>query len=147
MILDTMRHIRDYAPLLPHLDAALACLDTLKDAAPGRYEYDGGFILIQEGETAPLAAGDFEAHRKYLDVQILLAGEERIAWAELDTLCCTEAYDGQKDRGMYAGEGCAVAILPQMFYVCYPHDAHKACGHTGDTPTRFRKAVVKLRLD
>ncbi len=146
MILDKLSRIELYRALLPHLDAALSKLEEIRDSAPGRYDYDGGFILIQEGTTKPLAAGDFEAHRKYLDVQVLLSGAETIAWADLDTLSCTEAYDAQKDRGMYAGTGASIAIAPGMFYVCFPADAHKACGHL-EAPTAFRKAVVKLRLE
>jgi YhcH/YjgK/YiaL family protein len=98
------------------------------------------------GTTNPIAAGDFEAHRKYLDVQILLDGAETIALADLDELSCSEEYDSAKDRGMFAGEGVTIGIRPGMFYVCFPHDAHKACGHL-DTPTSFRKAVIKLRLE
>lgn len=146
MILDKLSNIGKYAVLLPHLDAALARLEEIRDSAPGRYEYDGGFILIQEGETHPIGAGDFEAHRKYLDVQLLLAGVETMAWAELDTLSCSVSYDGTKDVGFYSGEGINVAVRPGCFYVCFPHDAHKACGHV-DAPAHFRKAVIKLRLE
>ena len=146
MILDKLSRIDMYRPLLPHLDEALTCLERIRDAAPGRYEYSGGFILIQEGTTKPLSAGDFEAHRKYLDVQVLLSGVETVAWADLDELACNEVYDEGKDRGMYAGEGCPVKIWPGMFYACFPKDAHKACGHL-DAPTSFRKAVIKLRLE
>ena len=146
MIIDKLNRIDRYHALLPHLDEAMARLEEIRDAAPGRYEYDGGFILIQEGTTNPIDAGDFEAHRKYLDVQILLEGAETIAWADLDALRCSEEYDAEKDRGMYAGEGVTVDITPGMFYVCFPQDAHKACGHL-EAPTAFRKAVVKLRLE
>ena len=144
MILDTFSHVGEYA--LPHLPEALSCFENVKDAAPGRYEYDGGFILIQEGMTSPVENGDFEAHRKFLDVQVLLDGAETIAWADLAQLRCTEEYDAGKDRGMYAGEGTTLAIKPGMFYVCFPHDAHKACGHVSES-TPFRKAVVKLRIE
>ena len=143
MILDTLANIGEYAALLPHLDEALACLEQIKGSAPGRYEYESGFVLIQEGETTPIRQGDFEAHRKYLDVQILLDGAETIAWAELSSLRCTEAYDADRDRGMYAGDGMLVDIHPGEFYVCFPHDGHKACGHR-EAAARFRKAVVKL---
>ena len=83
MILDKLTRIDQYRPLLPHLSAAMARLEEIKDAAPGRYEYEHGFILIQEGTTSPIEAGDFEAHRKFLDVQILLSGAETIAWFAL----------------------------------------------------------------
>lgn len=146
MILDQMCHIQDYAAGLPHLAEALACLEQNRTSAPGRYSFPGGFLLIQEGVTAPLDAGAFEAHRSHLDVQILLEGAETMAWAEIDELTVAEPYDEQADKSLHTGDGCPIPIRPGMFYVCAPHDAHKACCHTA-APTRFRKAVLKLLLD
>lgn len=146
MVIDQLSRIEEYTFLLPHLKEVLACLDQNKDAAPGRYEFSGGFILIQEGTTSPLDAIDFEAHRKFLDVQILLEGAETIAWADIDDLAISTPYNEQVDRSNHSGIGCPIPIRPGMFYVCAPHDAHKACCHK-EVPTCFRKAVVKLRLE
>lgn len=143
MVIDKLNHIREYT--LPHLDAALACLEQVRSADPGRYEFEGGFILIQKGTTTPLAPADFEAHRKYLDVQVVLDGEERIAWADLDDLTVTVPYSDQVDRSNHSGTGCTLQIKKDMFYICYPHDAHKCCGHV-HAPTAYLKAVVKLCL-
>lgn len=144
MIIDKLSRLENYD--LPNLKAALACLEQVRDAAPGRYDFEGGFILLQSGTTTPLANGDFEAHRKYLDVQVMLEGEERFAWAALEDLTVTDPYNEQADRSNHAGEGCIVQIKTGMFYVLYPTDAHKCCGHV-HTPTSFRKAVVKLPLE
>ena len=144
MVIDKLSRLNTYQ--LPHLEAALACLDQVKANIPGRYEFDGGFILIQEGSTTLLAPADFEAHRKYLDVQIVLDGEERIAWADLDDLTVTVPYSETADRSNHSGSGCTIQVKKDMFYVCYPTDAHKCCGHT-HTPTSYRKAVVKLSME
>jgi len=146
MVIDKLTRIENYACLLPYLKEALVCLEQNKDAVPGRYEFPGGFILIQEGTTVPLDSGDFEAHRKFLDVQLLLEGAETIAWADIDDLAVSIPYDEQVDRSNHSGSGCPIPIQPGMFYICAPHDAHKACCHV-DTPTHFRKAVAKLRLE
>ncbi len=146
MVLMKLERLRSNTDNLPHLAEALACLDANRDAAPGRYEFPGGFILLQEGETKPLAEGDFEAHRKYLDVQILLAGEETIMWADLEDLKPSVPYDAGKDKEMFAGDGGAVLRLkPGCCYVCWPEDGHKACRHVHN-PARYRKAVVKLEI-
>lgn len=146
MVIDKLTNIGKYRPMLPHLDAALVCLKNVQGKEPGRYDFDGGFILIQAGTTNPIDAGAFEVHRKYLDVQILLSGAETIMWADLaDLNVTTFPYDETLDRSNHAGTGCRMEIQPGMFYLCAPHDAHKACGHVS-TPTAFRKAVVKLRI-
>lgn len=145
MVIDKLTHIKDYIAVLPHFEEALACLDQVKSADSGRYDFSGGFILIQEGTTSSVESGDFEAHRKYLDVQILLEGAETIVWADIADLTVSVPYNEQTDRGGYCGNGCTIEIRPGMFYVCDPHDAHKCCHHT-DTPTPFRKAVIKLLM-
>lgn len=146
MVIDQLARIEEYVSVIPHLKEALTCLEKNRDAVPGRYEFPGGFILIQEGTTSPIESGDFEAHRKFLDVQILLEGAETIAWADIDDLVVSVPYSEQADRSNHSGSGCPIPIRPGMFYICTPHDAHKACCHV-ETPTHFRKAVAKLRLD
>lgn len=145
MLIDKMTRIDAYTAMIPHLKAGLVCWDAHKDDIPGRYEFSGGFMLIQEGTTSPVTIGDFEAHRKYLDVQILIEGAETIVWADIADLTISIPYDDRVDRGNYCGNGCTIEIKPGMFYVCDPHDAHKCCCHT-DTPTPFRKAVIKLLM-
>lgn len=146
MIIDHIDRLKQYEAFLPHLSEAETCLIEHMHDVPGRYCFTGGFILIQEGTTVPLATADFEAHRKYLDLQILLDGAETIEWAEICRLKRTRPYDTQNDRELFSGKGCTFHISPDTFYICSPHDAHKASGHT-DLPSYFRKAVVKLQIE
>lgn len=144
MILDNIRRLSSCP--LPHLAQAMECLERVKDAPPGRYEFSGGFLMIQEGITTPMGTGCFEAHRKYLDVQLLLRGAETILWAPLEAVSPAGAYDPQADRSAHTGAGTPIPITPGTFYVCFPQDAHQCCLYTA-APTPYRKAVIKLRLD
>ncbi len=144
MILDNIRRLGGCS--LPHLAQAMECLERVKDAPPGRYEFSGGFLMIQEGTTNPIGTGCFEAHRKYLDVQLLLRGAETILWAPLEAVSPAGAYDPQADRSAHTGAGAPIPIAPGTFYVCFPQDAHQCCLHTA-APTSYRKAVIKLRLE
>ncbi len=141
MKLERLRSVKD----LPHLSDALSCLDANRGAAPGRYEFPGGFLLLQEGETKPMAEGDFEAHRKYLDVQILLEGEEAVMWADVGDLTPSVPYNAEKDKEMLAGDGAVLRLKPGCCYICRPEDGHKACRHV-HKPGHYRKAVVKLEI-
>ena len=44
-----------------------------------------------------------EAHRKYLDVQYIVEGEETVGWAPLETLTLEGEFNTEKDIGRYAG--------------------------------------------
>lgn len=146
MVVESLTMLEKYVPHIPHLAEGLACLTAHRgDAAPARFEFPGGFMLLQEGTTRSVDEGDYEAHRVYLDVQVLLEGSETVVWADAATLAETVPYDAVKDKVMYAGPGGILEIKPGMCYLCWPHDAHKACRCTGQ-PGPFRKAVIKLLL-
>ena len=146
MLLHKLDHIRELYPQFPHLEDAILCLrDHEADPAPAKINFPGGYLMLQEGTTKDADEGDFEAHLRYLDVQILLEGLETIVWADIRDLKESIPYDSQKDKVMYAGEGCIMNLLPGTCYFCWPEDAHKACRHQS-APGHFRKAVIKLEL-
>ena len=145
MIIDRLENIGTYKPLLKGLDEGLAAVKALgEDPAVGRYEFEGGYFMIQEGETKEIADGDFEGHRKYIDVQIILKGQEVVAWAEIAGLKVSEEYDDAKDKIMFAGEPTQCnTITENVVWVAFPQDGHKACRHIGES-THYKKVVMKL---
>ena len=145
MIIDSMKNIGVYKPILKGLDAGLAAVKALGEHPEvGKYTFDGGYFMVQEGLTKPVSEGDFEAHRKYIDVQMILEGCETVGWADIDDLTESVAYDENKDKIMYAGEvrHCNL-IRPGMFWAAFPEDGHKACRHVEEQNT-YRKIVMKL---
>lgn len=144
MIVDSIERIELYAALLPGIKAGMAAVAALKDPACGRYEFEGGFFLIQKGQTVPLESGTFEAHRKYIDVQILLDGSEYIAWRDIKNLKVEIPYDADKDAERLSGPfDHVIQISKGMFYAAFPHDAHKPVSHLTQ-PSTYTKVVMKL---
>lgn len=150
MIIDSIQHIENYAPLLPNLEAGLAAIR--KEQAkgplePGTYPFDGGFFKVQKGVTKPFSEGTFEAHRKYVDVQILLEGSEEIAWQELSDLTEVIPYDAEKDAARYTGSFAhQIRISAGMFWAAFPTDGHKAISHTKEQQS-FTKIILKLPVE
>ena len=147
MLIQTFDWLERTRPPLPHLEAALACLAEHREApAPARFAFSGGFLLLQEGTTRPLWEGDFEAHRRDLDLQVLLRGQELLAWADLPRLSPARPYDPDSDKAMYTGRPDLTLTVPEgSCYILWPEDGHKACRHTL-TAAPYRKAVIKLEL-
>lgn len=144
MIIDRADRILYYRELLPHIEAGLEALKSLPVPEPGRYEFEGGYFTIQKGITRPVEEGTYEAHRRYIDVQILLEGSEELAWQDLRELETVTAYDPQKDQERLDGPKNHVILISEgMFYAVFPNDAHKAVSHT-EQPRNFLKAVMKL---
>ena len=96
-------------------------------------------------ETIPAEESFFEAHRKYLDIHIMLSGSERVEIAPPEKL--TE-FDRTEANDFYAyrGEGDYKLILsPGDFLVVFPNDAHRIKMQV-EGPETVTKAVFKVRI-
>lgn len=72
----------------------------LLSMALGRIEVDGDELFINNSLEDSISQDKqvLEVHRKYLDIHILLEGNERIGWKALkDLKVLKQAYDASKD--------------------------------------------------
>lgn len=114
----------------------------------GRYEIDGDavYALVQRYATAEAGEPKFEAHRKFIDVQYVAAGEEVLGWAPLAEMVLSEPYDPAKD--VCFGRACLWTPLrlgEGMFAVLWPEDAHAPRLAAGK-PCHVTKIVVKVAV-
>ena len=144
MIIDRTENLMKYQSMLPNLKAGLAALNALTDKKAGRYEFEGGFFMIQQGSTSPVDSGDYEAHRKYIDVQIILSGSEIVVWEDISRLTQSVPYSEEKEREMFKGPVAHTFRIEEgMSWVAFPQDAHKACKHL-ESQNDYLKVVMKL---
>lgn len=117
---------------------------------PGRWqiEDDQCFYFISEGVTKPLSETKIEGHKKYIDVQYVLKGAEKIGCCLLsgDSVITTDMPD--KDAALYADcEGEAfVVVSADEYLVLFPWDLHRP-GCCVKEPAPVKKAVVKIAMD
>jgi YhcH/YjgK/YiaL family protein len=115
----------------------------------GRTDIEGDdvYVMISEGETRPPEQVRFEAHRRYIDIQLVVRGQEAIGVAPVSTLTTVEAYDPAKDIEFFAvpGESATVDLRAGDFAVFAPGDGHRPSLHL-DGPHVSRKAVVKVSV-
>lgn len=152
MIVAALREAESQAPPAPGLRKAFAFLrrPDVSALADGRHDIDGDrvFALVQRYGTAVEAAPRFEAHRRYVDVQYLVAGEEVIGWAPLARLTVTEPYDEAKEAGfgtVAAGLWTPLVLQAGELAVLFPEDAHAPKLAAGP-PSAVHKIVVKVAL-
>lgn len=132
--------------LLDALTLALAA--DVQNNAPGRYVLKGDdlFMNVMQFDTQPPQEKKAELHECYIDIQLLLAGEERIFFGlagsarqcedvhiEEDYQLCSEMADEQ-----------VVTLKPGMFAVFMPGEPHKP-GCVVSVPGEIKKVVVKVR--
>ena len=127
-------------------------LDTdLEKIEAGVYEIQGRDIYAQvtDMETSPKNEKKPEIHRKYIDVQYLVSGKERIGVA-VDTHKnkILEDYSEEKDVLFY--EECEgesdLLMLPGNFAVFFPNIVHRP-GCSDGEPAKIRKVVIKINKD
>ena len=148
MIIDRIERMQQYTRNVPELYEAVKFAERVrKENLPaGKYNMENGFALVQEGITRSFDEGDFEAHRKYLDVQIIISGCEYVEYADIKDLKVIVPYDDEKDLALMNGSGNPILITQDMFYLLYPGDGHKPCCHA-ETPFNYKKVLVKIRID
>ena len=153
MILDRIENAAMYRPLGTNIARALDYLGRtdFADLAPGRYELDGDrvFALVSELELTAAAEAVWEAHRKYLDVQYVARGTERMGRASLrNDVRVTQPYDARTDAALYDVSGDLFTVGEGSFVIFTPQDIH-APGllvEQAAAPQFVRKVVVKCRL-
>jgi YhcH/YjgK/YiaL family protein len=147
MIVDTLEKSENYLSLHPRFKAAFDFLKStdLQALPEGRLELDGSnlFALTQCYQTKPVAEGKLEAHRKYIDIQVVVSGEEYIGYAPLTGQAPVDPFNTEKDIGFYHGEANLIKITAGMFAIFYPHDAHLPCRQI-QGPCAVKKIVVKV---
>ena len=88
----------------------------------------------------------WEAHQRYIDIHVVLAGEETVHISSLSRMTCETAYDSETDAALYQGEADAVVRLRAGdFLVCFPEDVHKT-GVRLEKEGEVQKLVCKVRL-
>ena len=88
----------------------------------------------------------FETHQTYIDLQLMLEGEEYMEWEDSSNLELEIPYEEEHDICFWKGSGKNIKITNQMFYLVFPHDAHKPCRYQ-EEPNKYRKLVFKLLRD
>jgi len=151
MITGSLTHWHLYQKTLPCLlvqaiESTLA-LD-LNNLPIGRYPIKGDdiFVLIQEMPTRPADQLRPEAHRHYIDVQILLDGREAYGFSSpnpdllpIDDRLATQdiAFYPDQPRENF------LKLVASDFIVFFPGEFHRPCCEVnGSEP--IRKAVIKI---
>ncbi len=146
MILDKLSNFATYENLHPHFADVRSALNRLAGFPVGRSDLNdkGAFVLVSEYQTRPEAEGFIECHEKFIDIQLLLSGRERVGIAGADECSVSQAYDGEKDFMKLAGKVEWFELVPGRFAVFFPQDGHMPNVTAGDAPVAVKKVVFKI---
>ncbi len=156
MICDTLENLERYESAHPRFREAFAFLRRLiaEGAEAGRHDLPGSdgaiFANMNLYETKPLSdATRMEVHRSYIDVQIVLEGEETMCVPSMEReLTLVNPYTEEKEYALFrmpAPDSCVRLPLPAgSFAIFFPGEVH-ACLATG-AAAPLKKLVGKVHI-
>ncbi len=112
----------------------------------GKYPLENGALVnVLEYETKE--SYKFEAHKRFIDVQMLVEGEENIFYAPLSAGEPTVEYNDVKDVQFYScKEYETLYIQPFEAAILYPEDLHAPNNAVG-APRKNKKLVFKIPVE
>lgn len=121
----------------------------LQNIATGKYAIDGDrlFAIVQEYDTIDEANEQMETHKKYIDVQYMISGAERVGLALLKDQAISKSYSEEEDFMLYKDAPdfyCTLSV--GMFMIFFPTDPHMPCLKVGNTTGKVKKVVVKVAV-
>lgn len=156
MVTGQLKDLSNYAALHPRFPEAFAFLRELLDrnAGDGRYEMPGAdvpnavYVILGTNEVQPKDAATAESHRKYIDVQVVLSGEEAMYIPALVIPEVTTEYQEAGDYALYAPvafDTChQLRVKEGNFAIFFENELHAPSVSLQNVPTTVRKAIVKV---
>ena len=152
MIVTDLNHIEQQVAITSALKKAIDFLRRLDvdGLTDGKVEIDGEdvFAIVQKYETVMSDVPKLECHKKYIDVQYIVSGEEIIGWAPSGQMTTTETYDAYKDicfGTVPKGQITPVYLQAGQLAVLFPEDGH-APRLAATAPSCVLKIVIKVQV-
>jgi YhcH/YjgK/YiaL family protein len=151
MVVDRLDESGRYFRLHPLFQQAFEFLERVagdpERLADGRHTLVEGrlAVILERAEGRGLSGARLEAHRKMIDIQLVLGGEERIGWRpQPECLGVVEAYSAERDIEFYGEQPTTWLDLRRGdFAIFFPTDAHAPLAGSGP----LRKAIAKVAVE
>ncbi|WEK34122.1 MAG: YhcH/YjgK/YiaL family protein [Candidatus Pseudobacter hemicellulosilyticus] len=153
MVIDKLINAANYYCLHPRLQQAFAFLisrdlEALDALEKGKHPIDGDnlFAIVNFYDTVDPATEQMESHKKYIDLQFIVTGQELIGHAFLEAQTPSQAYDAEKDFMLFAETPDFFTKLEAgSFAIFFPTDLHmpnlRVIG-----PEPVKKIVIKIAV-
>ncbi len=146
MIFDVIENSNNYLAINKGFAKAFEFLrrPDLQELPVDRYEIDGErvYAMVAKDQGRNKADAQLETHKKYIDIQFVLAGTDHMGW-KTRASCHQPSgnYDHTADIAFFSDE--PEAWLPTshgMFAIFFPEDAHMPL----ISPGQIHKVIVKV---
>lgn len=142
-----------FAPAFPYFEevfregsAARQRMLALTTGNVEKIDLGNGMFALEQCYDSRVRYDAFESHRNYIDIQVLVVGEELMEIADISILPVTTPYDADRDVIIYGDYRTTSILRLGVGYgaVFFPEDAHMPNLRVGADPVFVRKTVVKV---
>ena len=151
MIFDTLNNSKQYYSLNEKFKKGFEflCNSDLENMKDGKYiiQEDEIYANIQTLKTKPIKEVKWEVHRKYIDIQYVIKGKEKMGYGILNDFTKNIIpYDNNKDVEFLEGKNYNyVDVQAGNFVIFYPNDVH-APMLSVENPEEIKKVIVKIKI-
>lgn len=148
MLISSIKNYQNILNLFPNLDVVF---DFIKnnvhfDTEDTKVNIENGiYAVIQTCQPKPKEEQLLEKHEKYIDLQYVISGKERIGWKFFDdSFKILKKYDLKKDIAFYSNmPDTYIDLNVGEFAIFFPEDTHSplCCDCV------VKKCVVKIPID
>ena len=120
------------------------------DLALGRHKLEGdSYYNVDVYVSKDPEICRYESHKKYIDVQYIVEGEELVYVTDIKNLQIIEEYSEEKDVMFFeGGENVEPKLMtPGKYLVFYPQDGHKPSVRVTGVGNMVKKIVFKVKID
>ena len=148
MVIDTLENLGKYVDLNPLFADVVAFLkqNDLNTLEEGKHLIKDNdlFVNIQVAKGRTKEAATLETHRKMIDIQIPLDGDETFGYTPLAELPDSFEYNAEKDITKYGDTPAQtyLTLKPGQMGIFFPQDGHAPCISEQAT---IKKAIFKVK--
>jgi len=147
MIYDKIENFNLYIKCHKNFKIAEEFLKTVTpDMEVGKYELDNGVYATVE-QRSTRYEGPFEGHKKYIDIQVGLVGEEIIEYAPQCGLEMLKEDISRPNDDLYffnTPSKISVLLDNKNFAIFFPEDLHKPLLVVNNKTQEIKKLIIKI---
>lgn len=151
MIYGEIKDIKTYKGLSKNLDKAIDYIseEKYKDNNFGKNEVEGDIIYFncpEKAMTRDRNGLELEYHKRYIDIHIVLEGEESIGYSALNSVIETKKFDIENDYALMKGDIQTEFYLDkEKFLIIFPYEPHIALLKVGNEK-EIKKVIFKVEI-
>lgn len=152
MIFGKINELKFYEGINSNLDKAIKIIQegSYKNGIEGKNEINGEnlFFNLQICQTKILSDCFFEGHKDYIDIHIVIDGEENIGYSPKESLREKTEYNKEADFQVLEGEEeYRYKMDKDNFIMFFPDEPHMPLISTKEVPKSLKKVVFKIKYE